>query len=301
MMKPMIEYQEVSELYCFIVNFHAMTTVRDGKRLAWGTIQVALDFLALGLDPDKAIFWVQSDVPEVTELTWILNNITPVGLLLRSHSYKEKIDQGLSPNHGLLSYPVLMAADILLYQAHRVPVGKDQQQHLEITRDIAMKFNNTYGETFIIPEAEINPNVPLVVGTDGRKMSKSYDNTIEIFCKEEDLRKKIARIVTDSTPVSEPKNPETCNLFINLSLFMNEEEKAELAERYRRGGLKYSDVKQELFERMWEYFRPAREKRAELEKNLDYIREILKSGAEKAREKATPTINLVRKKVGVIY
>ncbi|MBW1667846.1 MAG: tryptophan--tRNA ligase [Deltaproteobacteria bacterium] len=301
MMKPMIEYQEVSELYCFIVNFHAMTTVRDGKRLAWGTIQVALDFLALGLDPDKAIFWVQSDVPEVTELTWILNNITPVGLLLRSHSYKEKIDQGLSPNHGLLSYPVLMAADILLYQAHRVPVGKDQQQHLEITRDIAMKFNNTYGETFIIPEAEINPNVPLVVGTDGRKMSKSYDNTIEIFCKEEDLRKKIARIVTDSTPVSEPKNPETCNLFINLSLFMNEEEKADLAERYRRGGLKYSDVKQELFERMWEYFRPAREKRAELEKNLDYIREILKSGAEKAREKATPTINLVRKKVGVIY
>ena len=301
MMKPMIEYQEVSELYCFIVNFHAMTTVRDGKRLAWGTIQVALDFLALGLDPDKAIFWVQSDVPEVTELTWILNNITPVGLLLRSHSYKEKIDQGLSPNHGLLSYPVLMAADILLYQAHRIPVGKDQQQHLEITRDIAMKFNNTYGETFIIPEAEINPNVPLVVGTDGRKMSKSYDNTIEIFCKEEDLRKKIARIVTDSTPVSEPKNPETCNLFINLSLFMNEEEKAELAERYRRGGLKYSDVKQELFERMWEYFRPAREKRAELEKNLDYIREILKSGAEKAREKATPTINLVRKKVGVIY
>ncbi|MFH1123700.1 MAG: tryptophan--tRNA ligase, partial [Pseudomonadota bacterium] len=255
MMKPMIEYQEVSELYCFIVNYHAMTSVFEGKRLAHGTMQVALDFLALGLDPEKAIFWVQADVPEVTELTWVLNNATPVGLLLRSHSYKDKVEQGIAPNHGLLSYPVLMAADILLYQGERVPVGKDQQQHLEITRDIAIKFNSTYGETFVIPKAEINPHVPLVVGTDGRKMSKSYNNTIDIFCEEHELRQKIGGIVTDSTPVADPKDPDKCNLFINISLFMEEGEKAELADRYRRGGLKYSEVKKDLFARMWEYFR----------------------------------------------
>lgn len=301
MMKPMIEYQEVSELYCFIVNFHAMTSVSDKERLAWGTIEVALDFLSLGLDPEKALFYVQSDVPEVTELTWILNNVTPVGLLLRSHSYKDKIDQGLAPNHGLLSYPVLMAADILLYQAHRVPVGKDQQQHLEITRDIAMKFNHTYGETFVIPEAEINPNIPTVVGTDGRKMSKSYNNTIEIFCEEELLREKIAGIVTDSTSVADPKDPDKCNLFITISLFLNNEEKADLADRYRRGGLKYSDVKAELFERMLTYFRPAREKREELARDLDTIRDILKAGAAKARAKALPTLEKVRERVGLIY
>ncbi|MGD2125490.1 MAG: tryptophan--tRNA ligase [Desulfobacteraceae bacterium] len=301
MMKPMIEYQEVSELYCFIVNYHAMTSVSDGERLAWGTMEVALDFLALGLDPDKAVFWVQGDVSEVAELTWILNNVTPVGLLLRSHSYKDKIEQGLAPNHGLLSYPVLMAADILLYQAHRVPVGKDQQQHLEITRDIATKFNNTYGETFVIPEAEINPNIPTVVGTDGQKMSKSYNNTVEIFCEEEALRQKIAGIVTDSTPVADPKDPDHCNLFITISLFMNKEEKADLAERYRRGGLKYSDVKKDLFERMLEYFRPAREKREQLARDPDSIREILKAGAEKARKKAAPTLDLVRKRVGLVY
>jgi tryptophanyl-tRNA synthetase len=301
MMKPMIEYQENSELYCFIVNYHAMTSVLDGPKLASGTLEVALDFLALGLDPGKAIFWVQSDVPEVTELTWIFNNLTPVGLLLRSHSYKDKIQQGIASNHGLLSYPVLMAADILLYQGERVPVGKDQQQHLEITRDIAMKFNSTFGETFVIPEAEINPNIPLVVGMDGRKMSKSYSNTIEIFCEEKALKDKIARIVTDATPVADPKDPDKCNLFITISLFLNQEEKDELAQRYRRGGLKYSDVKKELFVRMWEYFRPAREKRKKLEKDLPGVRAILKTGAEKARAKAAPTIDLVREKVGVKY
>jgi len=301
MMKPMIEYQERSELFCFIVNYHAMTSVADGSKLAQGTIQVALDFLALGLDPEKAIFWVQSDVPEVTELTWILNNVTPVGLLLRSHSYKDKVAQGIAPNHGLLSYPVLMAADILLYQGEKVPVGKDQQQHLEITRDIAIKFNGTYGETFVIPEAEINPNVPLVVGLDGRKMSKSYDNTIEIFCEEKALKEKVARIVTDATPVEAPKNPETCNLFINISLFLKESEKSELAERYRRGGLKYSDVKKELFARIWEYFRKARANRKELEKDLGGVRKTLMAGAEKARASAMPTLEVVRKRVGLSY
>ena len=301
MMKPMIEYQETSELYCFIVNYHAMTSVLDAKKLATGTIEVALDFLALGLNPEKAIFWVQSDVPEVTELTWIFNNFTSVGLLLRSHSYKDKIQQGIAPNHGLLSYPVLMAADILLYQGERVPVGKDQQQHLEITRDIAMKFNSTFGETFVVPEAEINPNIPLVVGMDGRKMSKSYNNTIEIFCDEKELKDRIARIVTDATPVADPKDPDRCNLFITISLFLSQEEKAELAQSYRAGGLKYSDVKKDLFARMWEYFRPAREKRRELQKDLGVIRNILKTGAQKARTKAAPTLDLVRERVGLKY
>ena len=256
MMKPMIAYQEENELYCFIVNYHAMTSVADREQLARGTIEAALDFLALGLDPDKAIFWVQSDVPEVTELTWILNNVTPVGLLLRSHSYKDKIAQGISPNHGLLSYPVLMAADILLYQSQRVPVGQDQQQHLEIARDIAMRFNHLFGETFVIPEAEINPNVPTVLGIDGRKMSKSYNNAIEIFSEEKVLRKKIGSIVTDSTPVSAPKDPDKCNLFAIVSLFLTEEEKIELAGRYRAGGLKYSDVKKKLFSLIWDLRMP---------------------------------------------
>jgi tryptophanyl-tRNA synthetase len=301
MMKPMIEYQEVDELYCFIVNYHAMTSVTDGKQLAKGTVDAAMDFLALGLDPAQAIFWVQSDVPEVAELTWILNNVTPVGLLLRSHSYKDKIAQGLSPNHGLLSYPVLMAADILLYQSEKVPVGQDQQQHLEIARDIAIKFNHLFGETFVIPEAEINPNIPTVLGLDGRKMSKSYDNTIEIFTAEDGLRKKIAAIVTDSTPVADPKDPDKCNLFAIISLFLSEVEKTDLAERYQRGGLKYNEVKNELFGRIWEFFGSAREKREQLEQAPDHVREILKAGAEKARAKALPTLELAKERVGLGY
>ncbi len=301
MMKPMIAYQEENELYCFIVNYHAMTSVTNREQLATGTIEAALDFLALGLDPDRAIFWVQSDVPEVTELTWILNNVTPVGLLLRSHSYKDKIAQGISPSHGLLSYPVLMAADILLYQSQKVPVGQDQQQHLEIARDIAIKFNHLFGETFVIPEAEINPNIPTVLGIDGRKMSKSYDNTIEIFAEEKVLRRKIASIVTDSSPVAAPKDPDKCNLFAIVSLFLTEGEKAELADRYRRGGLKYSDVKEKLFSLIWDFFAEARGKRERLQRNPDQIRDILKAGAEKARRKGLPTLEMVRKKVGLAY
>ncbi|MFP3870207.1 MAG: tryptophan--tRNA ligase [Syntrophobacteria bacterium] len=301
MMKPMIAYQERAELYCFIVNYHAMTSVTDPQRLAQGTLAVGMDFIALGLDPEKAIFWVQSDVPEVAELTWILTNVTPVGLLLRSHSYKDKIIQGLAPHHGLLSYPVLMAADILLYQSERIPVGLDQQQHLEITRDIALKFNSIYGETFVIPEAEINSDLPTVLGLDGRKMSKSYNNTIEIFADEENLRTRIAGIVTDSTPVADPKDPDKCNLFAIYSLFLDETEKTELAERYRQGGLKYSDVKNELFARIWEYFGPARRKRRELERDPDYVRQILKTGAQKARMNALPTLELVRERVGLVY
>lgn len=301
MMRPMIAYQEESELYCFIVNYHAMTSVTDREQLAQGTLEAALDFLALGLDPDKAIFWVQADVPEVAELTWILTNVTPVGLLLRSHSYKDKIAQGMSPHHGLLSYPVLMAADILLYQSQKVPVGQDQQQHLEIARDIAIKFNHVFGETFVIPEAEINPNIPTVLGIDGRKMSKSYDNTIEIFAGEEYLRKKIAGIVTDSIPVADPKDPDKCNLYAIISLFLDEEEKANLADRYRQGGLKYGDVKQELFDRLWDYFEGAREKRQQLERDPEHIRQVLRTGAEKARMKGLPTLDLVRERVGLSY
>jgi len=301
MMKPMIAYQEENELYCFIVNYHAMTSVTEGEQLALGTMEAALDFLALGLDPDRAIFWVQSDVPEVTELTWILNNVTPVGLLLRSHSYKDKIAQGITPSHGLLSYPVLMAADILLYQSQKVPVGQDQQQHLEIARDIAIKFNHLFGETFVIPEAEINPNIPTVLGLDGRKMSKSYDNTIEIFAEEEVLQRKIASIVTDSSPVAAPKDPDKCNLYAIVSLFLTEGEKAELADRYRRGGLKYSDVKKELFSLIWDFFAEAREKRERLRSDPTQIRDILKAGSEKARRKALPTLEMVRKKVGLAY
>ena len=301
MMKQMIAYQEENELYCFIVNYHAMTSVTNREQLATGTIEAAVDFLALGLDPDRAIFWVQSDVPEVTELTWILNNVTPVGLLLRSHSYKDKIAQGISPSHGLLSYPVLMAADILLYQSQKVPVGQDQQQHLEIARDIAIKFNHLFGETFVIPEAEINPNIPTVLGIDGRKMSKSYDNTIEIFAEEKVLRRKIASIVTDSSPVAAPKDPDKCNLFAIVSLFLTEREKAELADRYRRGGLKYSDIKEKLFNLIWDFFAEARGKRQRLQSDPDQIRDILKAGAEKARTKALPTLEMVRQKVGLAY
>jgi tryptophanyl-tRNA synthetase len=301
MMKQMIAYQEENELYCFIVNYHAMTSVTNREQLATGTIEAAVDFLALGLDPDRAIFWVQSDVPEVTELTWILNNVTPVGLLLRSHSYKDKIAQGISPSHGLLSYPVLMAADILLYQSQKVPVGQDQQQHLEIARDIAIKFNHFFGETFVIPEAEINANIPTVLGIDGRKMSKSYDNTIEIFAEEKVLRRKIASIVTDSSPVAAPKDPEKCNLFAIVSLFLTEGEKAELADRYRRGGLKYSDIKEKLFNLIWDLFAEARGKRERLQSDPDQIRDILKAGAEKARTKALPTLEMVRQKVGLAY
>lgn len=301
MMRRMIGYQEEHELYCFIVNYHAMTSVSDARELREGTIAAATDFLALGLDPEKSIFWVQSDVPEVAELTWILSNVTPMGLLQRCHSYKDKIARGLSPNHGLFAYPVLMAADILLYQAEIIPVGRDQKQHVEVARDIAIKFNQIYGETFVVPEPEIEKDVAVVPGTDGQKMSKSYDNTIEIFSDEEIVRQKVMGIVTDSRPVDEPKDPEGDTLFGLYHLFASPENAASLAERYRAGGVRYSDVKKELFGLIWEYFRPYREKRAELANNPELVREILREGARKARERAIPTIEKARERVGVRY
>ncbi len=301
MMKRMIEYQNEHELLCFIVNYHALTTVTDPAQLAADTLGAAMDFLALGLDPDKAIFWVQGDVPEVCELTWILMNHTSVGLLERAHSYKDKIAKGFTPHAGLFNYPVLMAADILLYQAEAVPVGKDQKQHLEITRDIAARFNHTYGETFVMPEPWIDEAVATIPGIDGRKMSKSYGNTLEIFADADTLRKKVMRIVTDSTPVQAPKDPEKCNLFAIISLFMDEAERAQLAERYRAGGLAYKDVKNELFERMWAYFAPYRARRKELEEDPGFVREVLSRGAEKARAIAVQTMELVRNRVGLNY
>jgi tryptophanyl-tRNA synthetase len=301
MMLPMIKYQQEHELFCFIVNYHALTTVYEKEKLSGGTMDAVLDFLALGLDPERSIFYIQGDVPEVCELTWILNNHTPMGLLERATSYKDKIAKGFIPHAGLFEYPVLMAADILLYQANAVPVGKDQKQHLEITRDIAMKFNHLYGDTFVLPEAWIEESTALVPGIDGQKMSKSYDNALNIFSPEKELRKKIMSIVTDSTPVEAPKDPDKCNLYALLSLFMSAAEKTELARRYRAGGIGYGQVKGQLFERMWEYFAPHRRRRQELAQDLGAIREIMKKGAHKARQVAGPTLQLVRDRIGLNY
>ncbi len=297
----MISYMDRSELFVFIVNFHALTSLADPEKLSRGTLEAAADFLALGLDPHRCIFWVQSDVPEVVELAWILTCITPMGLLERCHSYKDKIAKGISPNHGLFAYPVLMAADILLYQSHLVPVGKDQKQHIEVTRDIAIKFNGMFGETFVIPEGEISDEVATIPGVDGQKMSKSYGNTIEIFLEEKALRKKVMSITTDSTPVEQPKNPETCNLFQVFRHFAPKDRVAEVRRLYLEGGAAYGTIKKELAGILWEYFREAREERERLINDPGHIRQILRMGAEKAREIAIPTLELVRERVGVHY
>lgn len=301
MMQKMIEYQESSELFAFIANMHAMTSVYDGKTLAKGTLEAAVNFLALGLDPDKAVFWVQSDVPEVVELTWYLSNVTPVGLLERSHSYKDKVAKGIAPNSGLFFYPVLMAADILLYQSDRVPVGKDQKQHLEITRDIAIKFNMTYGDTFKVPDPDIDDNLAVIPGIDGQKMSKSYGNTIDIFTEKNVLKKRVMSIVTDCTPVEEPKNPEKCNVFTLYKLFAPPEAVKDKDARYRKGGIGYGEVKKELVDLIWNYFAPFREKYSELMSDPGRVRKILSDGAEKARSHAEGTLNDVRRKVGALY
>lgn len=301
MMKTMIANMETSDLFVFIVDLHALTSVQDRAKLSTGTLEAAADFLALGLDPNKCIFWVQSDVPEVCELSWILSNLTPMGLLERCHSYKDKVAKGIAANHGLFAYPVLMAADILLYQSEIVPVGKDQKQHIEVARDIAIKFNNTYGETFVIPEPAINEGTAIVPGLDGQKMSKSYDNTIPIFLDDKPLRKRVMAVQTDSTPVEDPKNPDTCNLYALLKLFASEEKLAEVHNLYVNGGAAYGYLKQDLFELIRDYYADARAKKKELLQNQDYLRETLQKGAEKARAKATETLDLVRDRVGLRY
>jgi len=301
MMKKMIEYQEQDELFCFIANYHAQTSVSDGKRLATGTLEAAANFLALGMDPEKSTFWVQSDLIEVQELAWVLSNFTPMGLLERCHSYKDKVAQGVKPNHGLFAYPVLMTADILLFQSEKVPVGKDQKQHLEVARDVAIKFNNEYGEVFTIPEPEIDEQVATVPGLDGQKMSKSYGNTIDLFTDVKNLRKQVMRIVTDPTPVEEPKNPDTCNVFQIYRLFLDKSQQEALRKRYLAGGLGYGEVKQELFETIRDFFAPFAERRQQLLADPDDLRKILARGADKARYVAIKTLRKVRKKTGLSY
>lgn len=300
MMARMIEYQTRHDLFAFIVNYHALTTIRDGQILKENTFHAACDFLALGLDPERATFWIQSDVPEVTELTWLLSNLTGVGLMERSTSYKDKIAQGVYPNMGLFSYPILMAADILCFGAQRVPVGKDQKQHLEIARDIAQSFNHTYGELLVIPKADLAHSEKLVPGIDGRKMSKSYGNTISIFGDEKALKKRIMSIVTDSTPVDQPKDKDT-PLFVLSCLFLDKNEQQELAARYDKPGLKYGEVKKELLQRFMDHFQPYRQKRDDLVKHPSTVWDILDFGAQKARRVAREYLEKVRTAMGLNY
>ena len=251
MMRPALELQEKGEAFYFIANYHALTTVTDAAALREATLDVALDFLACGLDPERTTFYRQSDVPEVTELTWLLSVVAPMGLLERCHSYKDKVARGIAANHGLFAYPVLMAADILAVNANVVPVGRDQKQHVEVTRDLAMKFNNQYGEVFTVPREEIRDDVAVVPGVDGQKMSKSYNNTIEIFGDAKDTRARIMRIVTDSKSVAEAKDPDTCNVFALYRLFASQEEREAMAARYRAGGLGYLSDGGELLSVRW--------------------------------------------------
>ncbi len=296
----MLRLQEENELFAFIANYHALSGGAELKELKQNTFEVAVDFLSMGIDPEKTVFWVQSRAKEVLELYWILSRYTPVGLLERAHSYKDKVAKGIAPSHALFSYPVLMAADILLYDAEKVPVGKDQIQHLEMTRDIAIKFNNEHGEIFTIPEALVEESVAVVPGLDGAKMSKSYKNTIEIFMEEKALQKRCNKIVTDSTPLGEPLDPESCNVYALCSLFLDEEGRAELADRYRSGNEGYGAFKKYLKELIWEHFAQAREKRAYYLSRPDEVYDILETGAAKARAIAEEKMAVVRDCVGIL-
>ena len=298
-MKSMFDLQEKGENFMFIANFHAMTTVRDGAQLRAATKDVALDYLACGLDPAKTVIYRQSDVPEVQELAWYLSCLTPMGLLERCHSYKDKLAHGLEATHGLFAYPVLMAADILIMQSDLVPVGKDQKQHLEVTRDLAQKFNNAYGETFKLPDAYIPETVATIPGTDGQKMSKSYHNTIELFEPNGSIKKKVMGIVTDSKTMEEPKEPEGNSIYELYKLFATKEEVADMAAHFRAGNYGYGHAKKALLEAYHRLFDPFRAKREELAKDRDTLEDILKAGAEKARAAAAPTMEKVRAAVGI--
>lgn len=300
-MKASIELQNQNpgDTYLFIADLHSLTVNPKPEDLRMRIRRLALDYLACGLDPEKTAFFRQSDIQGVCELTWILNTITGLGLLERAHSYKDKIAKGFIPNNGLFSYPVLMAADILLYKSNAVPVGKDQKQHLEITRDIAIKFNQMYREVFVIPEPIISESVAVIPGTDGQKMSKSYNNTIELFGNEKAIRKKIMSIPTDSTPMEAPKDPDKCNIFALFKLFANEQQVADLAAKYRAGNFGYGHAKQALFEAYMDYFAPMRRRREELEKEPGYIDEVLRKGAEKANAVAAQTMDEVYRAVGL--
>ena len=294
-MRPAIEAQSRGECFYFIADYHSMTSLTDPAERRKNTLGVALDWLACGLDPKTSVFWRQSDVPEVTELSWMLGTLTPMGLLERAHSYKDKIAKGIAPNFGLFAYPVLMAADILLYDTDRVPVGRDQRQHLEMTRDMAIKFNQTYGETFVVPEADIRDEVSVVPGLDGQKMSKSYGNILELFGDEKVLRKRVMSIVMDSRTPQEPKPDADKNIAIQLlRLLAPADVSADCEARLRAGGYGYGDLKKALFEHYWTYFSAARTRRAELAANLDHVESILKDGAERAHAVASKVIGRAR-------
>jgi tryptophanyl-tRNA synthetase len=300
MMLPAIELQDKGEAFYFIANYHSMTSLFNAEERRKNSLDVALDFLACGLDPKKAVFWKQSDLPEVTELTWLLSTITPMGLLERCHSYKDKTAKGLAASHGLFSYPVLMAADILLFDSNIVPVGRDQKQHVEVTRDIAIKFNEAYGQTFVVPEPQIRDEVAVVPGLDGQKMSKSYGNTIEIFGEEKAIRKKIMSIVMDSRTPAEPKPDAEQNLAIQLlKLVAPPEVSKDFENRLRAGGLGYGDLKKALFEHYWTYFANARTRRAELAANLDYVRQVLRAGTERARSVGAKVLQRAKTAAGL--
>ncbi len=299
MMKPAIALQDEGEALYFIADYHALTSVRDPDVLRENVWRVAVDFLAAGLDPERAALFKQSDVPQVTELTWILSTVAPKGLLERAHSFKDKLARGLAPMVGLFSYPVLMAADILIYDSDIVPVGKDQKQHIEMTRDLAGKMNEQFGQIFKLPEARINPETQVVPGLDGQKMSKSYGNNIDIFGDEKETRKRVMSIVTDSTPVEAPKDPAKSTIFQLYSLFASKDEIASMRERFKKGGTGYGDFKKELFEKLWEYFSPMRKRREEILADKLYIDNVLVRGAKRANEVADDVMTRVRAAVGL--
>ncbi|MDQ3621022.1 MAG: tryptophan--tRNA ligase [Verrucomicrobiota bacterium] len=299
MMRPAIEWQEKGAAFYFIADYHALTTVRDPRALQEYTRGVALDFLACGLDPAKAVLFRQSDVPEVTELAWLLSCITPMPLLEKCHAYKDHVAKSKVPSHGLFAYPVLMAADILIYDSNVVPVGRDQKQHVEVTRDLAATMNRSYGDVFILPEASILPAVATIPGLDGQKMSKSYHNTIGLFEDEKPLRKKVMSIMTDSQPVEAPKDPTSSSIVALYRLFASEAEVAQMEADFRAGGAGYAVFKERLFSAIWECFAPFRARRAELRRDPGYVAQVLTDGASRAREVAQRTMERVRGAMGL--
>jgi tryptophanyl-tRNA synthetase len=305
MMKPAVALQAEGEALYFIADYHALTTVRDSELLRENSRRVALDFLACGLDPERATLFRHSDVPQVTELAWILSTVAPMGLLERATSYKDKLSRGLAATVGLFNYPILMAADILIYDSEVVPVGKDQKQHIEITRDLAVKMNETFGESepdgriFKLPEARIQAATETVPGIDGQKMSKSYGNNIDIFGDEKEMRKRVMSIVTDSTPVDAAKDPAKSTIFKLYSLVASKKEIADMRARFVIGGTGYGDFKKQLFEKLWEYFAPMRKRREEILADKLYIDNVLKKGATRANEIAEQVMKRVRQAVGL--
>ena len=300
-MEPAVRLQDEGEAFYFIADYHAMTSSQDPAALRENVRELAIDFLACGLDPARAVFFRQSAVPEVNELAWILSTVCPMGLLAKCHSYKDKISQGIAPNHGLFAYPVLMAADILLYDSNKVPVGKDQKQHLEVTRDLAVKLNETFGEgTVILPEPIIRDDTAVVIGLDGRKMSKSYHNTLPIFGEEKPLRKLIMKITTDSTPVEEPKPVENSTILALYKLFASAADYQAMVADHEKGGVGYGDFKKRLAEAYWDFFAPMRERRAEILADPGYVDRVLADGAARAREESAKVLDRVRRAVGLV-